>query len=462
MTIWSPNLDQHPGPRYRAIADSLAEDIRFGNLEPGDQLPPQRELADHLGLTLGTITRGYAEARRRGLVRGEVGRGTFVNAPGDRWDPLLEPGRELHGMIDFGPNLPLYAEDPDLASALRRLARRRNSEKLLRYQPLTGSLRDREVGARWLALHGVNAAADQVLISAGAQHAISLLLGALCRPGDRLLTAAITYPGIKTAAALYGLNLSGVAMDDEGIVPDHLDRACRETGSRILYCMPNIQNPTTATMSDSRRDEIAGIAERHDMIIIEDDVHGLLLDKPPLPLAARMPDRTFYIASTSKVIAGGLRVAYIASPSACMERLAFSMAASLWSTPALNVAIANQWIADGTANVVLGRKRREAAARQELARKILHPHSFRTERRSYFLWLELPPPWRGDQFVDVACKQGVALTPDSSFAVDGAPPSQAAVRLSLSAPEQRKDVEVGLKIVRRILDGPSPANLPTL
>lgn len=461
MTIWVPDIENRPGPRYRAIADCLAEEIRHGRLEPGDRLPPQRELADALGLTLGTVTRAYAEARRCGLVRAEVGRGTFVSVPDDRWDPLLEPGRDPHGVIDFGPNLPLYGEDPDLGSALRRIARRRNTGRLLRYQPLTGSVRHREAGGRWLARHGVEAGPERVVITAGAQHAISLLLGALCRPGDTVLTAAVTYPGIRTAASLYGLKLRGVAMDGEGIVPDDLERTCRETGARLLYCMPNIQNPTTATMSGARRGAIADVARRRGLRVIEDDVHGLLLDDPPPPLASRMPERTFYIASTSKVIAGGLRVAYVASPPEQVDRLAFAVAASLWSTPAINVEVATLWLDDGTADDTLRRKRAEAARRQQMAAKILAGRSFRAAPRSYFLWLELPPRWRAERFVDDARERGIALTPDRSFAV-GSAPEPSAVRISLSAPAGAIDVEVGLRGVKGLLDEPARSVRPTV
>ena len=456
MTMWRPDIDGLTGPRYKAIADCLAADLQAGRLAPGDRLPTHRELAEQLELTVGTVTRAYAEAERRGLVRGEVGRGTYVAEQDARYDPLLEPARDPAGMIDLGLNLPLYAEDPDLAGALRDLGRRRDLASLLCYQPFAGHDRYRQAGADWIARHGLEVAPEQVVITAGAQHAIVVALGALGRAGDVVLSEELTYPGLKTAATLLGLEVAPVAMDADGLMPDELDRVAGETGARLLYCMPTLHNPTTRTMSAARRREIAAVARRRGLTLVEDDVHGLLDTAHASPLASLIPERTVYIASTSKVVAGGLRVAYVAAPGDLVERLAFAVAASLWALPAISLELAALWIEDGTAAAVTGRKREEAAARQELARRVLPEAQFQEAARSYFLWLELPEPWRSDDFVRAARKRGVIVSPAEAFAAGQAAPP-AAVRVSLSSPRTREDLETGLRTLAELLArGPAP------
>jgi DNA-binding transcriptional MocR family regulator len=458
MTIWSPDITGRTGPRYQAIADALAEDVAAGSLQAGDRLPTHRDLAEQLSLTVGTVTRAYAEAERRGLVRGEVGRGTFVLAASERRNSLLAASSEPDaGIIDLGLNLPLDCESPDLAEVLRELGHRSDLATLLAYQPFTGSERYRRMGVDWIARHGVDVAAEQVVITAGAQHAIVVALGALCRPGDAVLSESLTYPGLKTATSLLGLEVQPVAMDDEGLLPDDLERALNETGARVLYCMPTLQNPTTATMSAERREAVARIARRHDLQIIEDDVHGLLAPDAPAPLTALIPERTLYIASTSKVLAGGLRVAFVAAPAQLVERLAHAVAASLWALPALSLEVAARWIADGTAAAITDRKREEAAARQQLARRILPDARLQTSAQSYFLWLALPSPWRSDRFVRAARDRGVVVTPAEAFATgSGEPP--AGVRVSLSAPSDRDTVAAGLQTLADMLErGPAPA-----
>ncbi|HOX25767.1 MAG TPA: PLP-dependent aminotransferase family protein [Candidatus Krumholzibacteria bacterium] len=456
MTIWRPEISERPGPRYKSIADAIGDDVSLGKLRPGDQLPTQRDLAEYLDLTLGTVTRAYKEAERRGLIQGEVGRGTFVCAERDHHDPLLEPGREPAGMIDLGLNLPLYAEDPDLAGALRGLSKRRDLAGLLSYQPFTGNERYRRAGVEWIGRHGLAVEPEQIVITGGAQHAITVALSALCRAGDLVLTEALTYPGLKTAAKLLGVEVAPVAMDGEGILPAALDRAAQETGARVVYCMPTLHNPTTATMSRARRDAVAEVVARRQLQVIEDDVHGLLAAEPEPPLAGLVPERALYIASTSKVLAGGLRVAFVAAPPALVERLAFAVAASLWALPALSVEVATLWIADGTAAAVTGRKRSEAAARQELARRVLPEARFRRTERSYFLWLELPEPWRSDRFARAARDLGVVVSPAEAFAAGRTPPPPA-VRVSLSSPAGRGELEHGLRTLAGMLErGPAP------
>jgi len=457
--MWSPDITGRTGPRYKAIADALAADIAAGRLAPGDRLPTHRDLADRLDLTVGTVTRAYAEAERRGLLRGEVGRGTFVRTVGDRYDPLLEPARDpASELIELGLNLPLDCEGPDLAEVLRELGQHPDVSTLLGYQPFTGSDRYRRMGVDWIARHGLDVDPEQVVITAGAQHAIVVALSALCHAGDVVLTEALTYPGLKTAASLLGLEAVPVAMDDQGLLPDDLERAARDTGARVLYCMPTLHNPTTATMSVERRRAVADVARRLDLQVIEDDVHGLLAPESPAPMMALMPERTLYIASTSKVLAGGLRVAFVAAPGDLVERLAFAVAASMWALPALSLEVAARWIADGTAAVITDRKREEASARQELAGRILPAGRVQTSGQSYFLWLELTPPWRCEHFVRAARERGVAVASAEAFTTGKAAPPDA-VRVSLSAPTDRAEVAAGLQTLADMLDqGPAPAS----
>jgi DNA-binding transcriptional MocR family regulator len=294
------------------------------------------------------------------------------------------------------------------------------------------------------------------MITAGAQHAIVVALGALCRPGDVVLGEELTYPGLKTAATLLGLEIVPVAMDAEGLVPEDLERVAGETGARVIYCMPTLHNPTARTMGVARRRDVAEVVRRCGLQVIEDDVHGLLEPADVAPLATLIPEHTVYIASTSKVVAGGLRVAYVAAPPDLLERLAFAVAASLWALSAISLELAALWIEDGTAAAVTDRKREEAAARQSLARRILPEGRFRVASQSYFLWLELPEPWQSESFVRAARERGVLVSPAEAFTT-GEAKAPAAVRVSLSSPLARADLETGLKTLTELLArGPAP------
>ncbi len=454
MSPWSPDINAHAGPRYLAIADCLAADIRAGRLAGGDRLPPQRELAEQLGVTVGTISRAYAEADRRGLVRGEVGRGTYVRARAGERPDVGAPGTP----IDLGLNLPLHAEDPDLAGALRDLAARPDVNRLLGYQPTLGAVRHRRAGAAWLARHGLEVDPERVVVTAGAQHAITVILGTLCRAGDVVLTEPLTYPGLMSVARLLGLRPRPVAVDAEGLRPDALTAACAELGpGRVLYCLPTLHNPTTATMSPSRREAIARVAREHDLRIVEDDVHRLLDPQAGPPLAALAPERTCYIASTSKVVAGGLRVAFVAVPAGMAEGIAHTVSASLWIPSPLTAELAAGWIEDGTAEATAGRKRAEAAARQELAHEVLAPARLRGGGASFFQWLELADGWTAESFTAAARRRGVVVASADAFTLPGVTPP-AAVRISLSAPRGRQEMVAGLRVLADILQrGPAPA-----
>jgi len=309
MTSWAPEIRQRKGPRYLAIAEALADDAGAGRLRPGARLPTHRELADRLGLTVGTVTRAYAEAARRNLISGEVGRGTFVRGPAARF--ATAPGGLYAdpGLIDLSANHPPTGpgdgEAVTLARALKALAGRKDLARLLDYPPPGGAHEHRAAGAEWARRSGLEVTADRVLVSSGNQHGMTAVLAALLSPGDLVLTEALTYPGMKNLAGLLSLHLQGVALDEQGMRPDALAAACRARSPKALYCVPTLQNPTTSIMSEERRRQIAAVAREHGVLIVEDDVHGRIPERAPRPLSAFAPERAVYLTGTSKVLARG-------------------------------------------------------------------------------------------------------------------------------------------------------------
>jgi DNA-binding transcriptional MocR family regulator len=252
MTMWQPDLTPFPGPRYRAIAEALAADLRAGRLQPGDRLPTHRDLAWVLKVTVGTVSRAYAEAARRGLIDGEVGRGTFIRPPPPPSLAVERPASDA--VINLAQGHPVPGREATLLSeGLRALAGGPDLVELLRYQPHQGRAADRAAAASWLEQGGVPAAPERIIVTIGAQHAIATILGALTSPGDCVATEALTYPGFKAACQLRQLRVEGIAVDQEGLLPDALAAACRALPIRLVYCSPNLCNPLAGTLSLERR-----------------------------------------------------------------------------------------------------------------------------------------------------------------------------------------------------------------
>jgi DNA-binding transcriptional MocR family regulator len=448
MTMWQPDPDRFIGPRYRAIAEALAEDLRDGRLRPGDRLPTHRDLAWHLKVTVGTVSRAYAEAERRGLIAGEVGRGTFIRGSEPPAPSALPPERvaEQGGLINLAQNHPVPGEETALfAQALRDIAGDPGLGELLRYQNHVGLPLAREAGAAWLAQTGAETSADRVVVTAGGQHCLSTVLGAYANPGDVIATEAMTYPGLKAACQLRQVRLEGIAVDAEGMLPDAFAAACRQLPIRMLYLTPNLSNPLAGILSVERRRAIVETARRHDVLIVEDDVYGFLIDRPT-PFAALAPERTFLVSSLSKSAAPGLRIGYILAPADRIDRLALAVRSTIWMVPPLMVEIATRWITSGTAERVAAARRREAAQRQILARRILGP-AVMGEPSAYHLWLPLDERWRASEFVIEARRLGIAVTGANAFTVGRIAPMNG-VRVCLGSVADSGTLEAALATIR--------------
>jgi DNA-binding transcriptional MocR family regulator len=449
VTSWLPDLQTRSGPRYLAIAQAIADDTANGRLKPGVRLPTHRELADRLGVTVGTVTRAYAEAARRGLVSGEVGRGTFARRA---MDGTVPAGEGEGVVVDLSVNHPpVTTEDArHFRLTLEDIARRGDASRLLAYQPNAGAASHRSAGAEWIGRAGIEARPEQVLVCAGSQHALMTIFSTLVSPGEVVLCESVTYPGMKNLAGLLKLRLQGLALDAHGLRPDALEAACRRGAPRALYCVPTLQNPTGTIMPEARRQEIAAIAQSHGVPIVEDDVHGFLPVSRPRPLSAFAPESSFYVNSTSKSLAPGLRIGFLLSPPAYVSRLATAVGSTIWMVAPLMAEIVSTWIREGTADAVLAEKRQEAAARQSLARRVLAGSRIDSDASGYHLWLTLREPWRSESFVAEARRRGVAVTPAEAFAVDrdAVPP---AVRVCLGPARSHAELERGLVVLAEIL-----------
>lgn len=455
MTMWMPDISSNSGPKYLAIANAIATAISEGHLQPGEKLPPQRNLAYDLGVTLGTITRAYQEATRRGYVDGEVGRGTYVLDPLHATTPagnFMISGSISDNDLDFSLATPAIGKASEtLSHTLAEINQAGNLDALTDYQRNTGHPDHLAAGAQWVSSFGLNAPLDHIAITNGAQQGIFLSLMTVARPGELILTEALTYPGVVHLANQLGYQLQGVPMDEKGISPDALEDICKRRSPKALYIMPTLQNPTTITMPEERREQIAAIARTHDLFIIEDDIWGSLPEAPPPPLSSFAPERSFYVSGLSKCMAGGLRVGYVLAPASRAQALRGMVRLNNWMTAPLMAEIARRWITDGTGDELIRWQRNQARFRTQMATETLASQIMRSDPAAFHVWLELPQPWRGNAFRSEAERAGVRLASGEAFVVgrDAAPH---ALRICLGGAKTNADVKKGLDIISDILD----------
>lgn len=455
MTIWTPDISNTEGPKYLAIANAIAGAISDGDLLPGEKLPPQRNLAYDLGVTLGTITRAYQEATRRGYVDGEVGRGTFVLDPLHATSPagsFMTNTQSAEADLDFSHATPAIGRAGEcLKATLQEICASDNLDALTDYQRNTGHPDHLAAGAKWISSFGLDAPVDQVAITNGAQQGVFLSFMTVARPGELILTEALTYPGIIHLANQMGYHLQGVVMDDDGICPDALEDICRRESPKALYTMPTLHNPTTTTMSAERRRTIADIARKYGLYIIEDDIWGSLPDHPPLPLSSYAPELSFYVSGLSKGMAGGLRVGYVLAPESRAQGLRGMVRLNNWMTAPLMAEIARRWINDGTGHDIINWQREQARLRTQIATEALGGYTVSSDPAAFHVWLELPQPWRGDAFRMEAERQGVFLASGEAFVVgrDAAPH---ALRICTGGKKSIADVKHGMGIIVSILN----------
>jgi DNA-binding transcriptional MocR family regulator len=334
--------------------------------------------------------------------------------------------------------------DKEVAALEPRMFQRRVLPwtELLGYIPTPGHRRHRQAMAEWLAAMGTPASPERIILTTGAQHALLIALAVTTKPGDTILAEELTYSGMKDLASQMHVKLRGIPMDAEGLRVDALEAACRSTRSRVLYCMPRLHNPTSAVMPERRRRQVAALAEKYRLTVIEDDVYGFLSPERA-SLSALIPERTLFVTSVSKSLFPGMRLGCVVAPPAMVEKLS----AAVWTTticvPPISADLLCGWMEDGTAMRILEWKRHEVAARQAMAKRLLDGHRVQTHPSSPHAWLHLPARWTAEAFAVEMRSRGVLVNPSTAFSVANQATPRA-VRLCLGTPRTRAGLEHAL------------------
>ncbi len=447
MSVWSPKLGKNERPRYLAIVLALEADIAAGSIVAGTRLPAQRELAEILGVSVGTITKAYSEAERRGLVAGEIGRGTYVKGS--------PSSRRSSKIVNLALNVaPPTGEAQFIAGAMSAVLQRGYLGDLLDYSPHQGRREHREAISAWLSRFELALEPANVVVTHGAQHGMLIALSLVAKPNDTILTECFTYSGIAALAAYTPYRLYGVEMDAGGLLPDALDRAFSRTGARVLYTMPTFQTPTNAILSPERREAIGAVLRRHNAYVIEDDVYGFLHPEPLKPISMEMPERAFYITSFAKSVAPGLRVGAAVIPIAYRDGIANALRATSWMAAPITAEILAQLIRTGDLARLVSLKRAEASRRTELAARILPLKTPHDRIPSFHVWLPVGDEGSLAGLVSKVGLHGVSMAPPTYVAPERGTPS--GIRLCLGAPDSIDELQSALEIVSEALKSEDP------
>lgn len=415
---WKPSVDKTRKPIYQAIAGQLEEDIIKGVLLPGTKLPPQRELADYLDLNLSTISKAFKVCELKGLLSATVGSGTFVSYDALSNAYLLEDTKPSH-LIEMGATLPDNDSYEPLLLQLKDMLQETDYEKWFSYGRPGESLWQKDAAVKLMRRGGFKTTVDHILFANGGQNAIAAILASLCQPGDRI-GAAFEY-------------------------------ACKNDNIKGIYLIPDYHNPTACCMSVENRERLAVIAKKYNQFIIEDATYHLHHERPMPAVASYAPEQVIYIASLSKSIAPGLRLAYVAAPSRYKEPIS----KALYN---LNISV-SPLLAELTARIIVSNQfeslvenhREQAILRNRIANQYLENYTCLGMETGIFRWLLLPEKITGAKFETLAAHQGVQVYAAERFVVGNSCPDRA-VRIAVCAPKTIGELERGLIILKRLLN----------
>ncbi len=442
---WKPDKERLKHPYYLSLAEQLEHDIKKGKLQENCKLPPQRELADYLDINLSTITRAYKLCQKRGLIYAAVGKGTFVSPHIGVQTTVVNYKDET--AIEMGMVFPFDEDNCIVREVASELLAKPSAEQYFDYSFPLGSPFQKNMMKKWLEEFGCSVDTDHILITAGGQNALSIVLASLFSAGDKIAADPYTYANFIGLANMLNIELIPIKSDELGINPGELEKVCRLINIKGIYLMPAWSNPTNQCMDAKRRSELAKVIMEQDMIVLEDDSYAILSDERIPPLATLVPDRTIYLNGFSKPISAGLRVAALAFPEkfkVLLERGLFNLNLK---TPSLNIEIAAELIRSGVYREILQKKRERAVCRNQHYQEIMGAFPHIIHPRSFFQWFPIPRNCTGRAFEAMMAVQGVRVYGSERFAL-GDTENNHFIRIATSSPPDENTLRQGLQIIK--------------
>lgn len=453
MTIWPPKRSDLTRPVYRSLANALLRAIENGDFTQGDRLPTHRELAFDLDISIQTVSRAYEELIRIGAIAGEVGRGSYVlgSQSDTKTSHFYLPAEQRNKLIDFSILKPVCEQIhiDAMRSALRDLSDNLPADVVLSFRPAATRHPYLEQARNWLRVCGLDVGLESILLTNGSTASMTVALMTAARAGDHIVTEEFGHHTLRPLTGYLGLKLSGCATDDEGIVPEELERFCLIHHPKVLYTMPDGLNPKARIMGLSRRKDLAALARKYDFTIIENDAWGPVQPDRIPPIARLAPERTLYFTGLSKCIMPGLRAGYLVLPESLAAAARNRHLVTNWMATAMSMEIAARWIADGTATDLLAWQKSALAARNRLVSEHLADVEYLASPHGMHVWLPLPEWWGEEAFVAQLRENGVAVGPGSAFAIDSGRVANA-VRICLG-PTSQGELANGLSALRSLL-----------
>lgn len=447
---WIPEVEGHEGPIYMKIAGAIENDIQSGKLIHGAKLPPQRVIANYLGLNHGTVTRAYKLCEEKGLLKGITGKGTFVSGSAGLPVELLTDHEESD-IISLGMALPVYELNEKIEMMIKEVMPGLDYGVALKYCPPEGHLRHRYIAANWLKDYGVDAKAESMIITAGTQNALAVILISLFEKSDRIAVDELTYTGLKSLAEYLGIILVPVKNDEGGMVPSELELVCKRDKIKGVFLMPDCHNPTSMVLSDLRRRELAEVIEAQQLLLLEDGTCSFTLKRRQKPVSTMIPHRSYYIHGTSKAISPAMRISYLIAPDHSLARLQQGINNLNWMASPFTAEILSLLQSTGRYEEIVKMKVDILSERNRLFDRIFEGYDYKASESALFRMLELKGDMTGSLAEQKAISEGIQVFDINRFHA-GVDDEIKALRVSVSSAKDIAELEQGLIKLRCVIE----------
>lgn len=464
-------------PKYKMIKDYIKEQITNGTWPVGSRLPSQRALASQFGVNRSTIVTALDEMAAEGLIEGKTGMGTIV--VNNTWTLMRsEPPLNWNEQVGLGTHqasMPTVQaiNQAESNEGLIQLSKGELSKDLFPieemravitkvgqnlepfgYEEPKGNPQLRDEIAKYLSQKGINTSSSSILIVSGALQALHLISIGLLERGSTVLLETPSYVNSLSTFQSAGMQLQGVPIDHEGIIPGKIEKIHPSKNS-VLYCHPTFHNPTGALMGEKRRRELLSLAENAQIPIIEDDVYGdLWLDSPP-PMPIKSHDRhgnVLYLGSLSKSLNPGLRIGWLVGPEAVIDRLADLKMQTDYGTSSLSQRAAAEWLSSGFYEKHVTEVRKHLKIRRNAVLQALEQHLSRYAEwehpaGGFFIWVKIKQEISLADLYRRALAIGVLINPGRIYT------NQRSLHFRLSFANARvKDIVKGIAVLESLIE----------